>query len=547
LISCNQKTEKIQSKNKSPNILLIVADDLGYSDISPFGGEIQTPTLNKLANEGLIFSNFHVLPTCSPTRSALLSGNDNHVAGVGVMREFIYPEIENLPGYEGHLSDRVAILPEILNKAGYNTYMAGKWHLGDKDEQSPYARGFKETFALMEGGGSHWADMRSISAVENMTYRKNGKKISELPPDFYSTKNYTDSIIHYIDHYKNDEKPFFAYLSFTAPHDPLHAPEEYIEKYKGQYNIGWDALRAQRLQGLKNSGAIDTGVNELPINGMIPQWDTLSEEMKVEFTRDMEVYAAMVDYMDMSIGRLLQYLKDNNLYNNTIIVFFSDNGPNGAPVTAYPGNEDGRYLSTFNNDTNNRGLHNSFIEMGPGWAQAAASPFRLYKSFTSEGGIRSPLIIKPTIDSKIEKGWNKSFLHVTDMMPTFLEIARAIYPIEVDGVKVKQPIGKSILPILNGEALMIHKNEGMGYELFEMKAYIMGDWKILRLPAPFGNNDWELFNIANDPGEIHDLSLQYPEKKSELLEAWHTYAIQNEVHDHKGRFDALYRKIYGVK
>ena len=238
LVSCNLSEEHEQKIDSRPNILLIVADDLGYSDISPFGSEIETPNLSLLANEGIIFSNFHVLPTCSPTRSALLSGNDNHVAGLGVMHELSYPEIENLPGYVGHLSDQVATIPEILSSAGYNTYMTGKWHLGYEDEQSPYARGFMETFTLMTGGGSHWADMRPLSPPQTMVYRNNGKVLTELPSDFYSTKNYTDSLIRFIDQNKEDGKPFFAYLSYTAPHDPLHAPVEFIEKYKDRFNKG---------------------------------------------------------------------------------------------------------------------------------------------------------------------------------------------------------------------------------------------------------------------------------------------------------------------
>jgi len=192
-----------------PNILLIVVDDMGYSDIVPFGGNIQTPVLDQLAKEGMLFSNFHVLPTCSPTRSVLLSGNDNHVAGLGVMGEMSYPEIENLPGYAGHLVDQVATVPEILKSAGYHTYMTGKWHLGEEDEQSPFKRGFEKTFALMSGGGSHWGDMKPVSPLQNMIYRKNGKRISELPETFYSTKDYTDSIMAFIERNKNDEKPFF--------------------------------------------------------------------------------------------------------------------------------------------------------------------------------------------------------------------------------------------------------------------------------------------------------------------------------------------------
>jgi len=399
----------------------------------------------------------------------------------------------------------------------------------------------------MDGGGSHWADMKPATEVPGMTYRNNGQNLTELPPDFYSTKNYTDSLIHFIDHNKKDGKPFFAYLSFTATHDPLHAPKEYIDKYKGHYDIGWDSLRLERLEALKQIGLINADLIELPFSAMVPKWESLSVEMKEEYARDMEVYAAMVDYLDMSVGRIIQYLKENNLYDNTLIVFFSDNGANGAPASAYPGNGDGKYLATFNNKLENRGLPNSYIEMGPGWAQAVSSPFRLYKSFTSEGGIKSPMIIKSPGSTNKRGEWNHSFIHVSDILPTFLNITGASYPSEIDSKSINPPIGKSILPILLGESTSVHENDGMGYELFEMKAFIKGDWKILRLPVPFGNNDWELFNLKDDPGELHDLSRQNPEKKTELVEAWREYALQNNVYDHKGYFDALYRKIYSVE
>lgn len=254
-----------------------------------------------------------------------------------------------------------------------------------------------------------------------------------------------------------------------------------------------------------------------------------------------------VDYMDMSIGRLFDYLKGNDIYDNTLVVFFSDNGANGAPVSAYPGNADGAYLGSFDNELENRGLANSFIDMGPGWAQAVSSPFRLYKSFTSEGGIKAPVIVKLPGASAGDGSWNHSFVHVTDIMPTLLELAEATYPETVNGKAVKAPIGDSILPILMGETDTIHVDKGMGYELFEMKAYIQDGWKLLRLPAPFGSGEWTLHNLREDPGEMHDLSDEHPNQKAELLKAWQEYAERNEVFDHKGRFDALYRRAYGVE
>lgn len=546
--SCQQKDEtKKEETSSKPNIILIVADDLGFSDIGPFGGDIQTPILDKFAKESMLFSDFHVLPTCSPTRSVLLTGKDNHIAGLGIMGEASYPELKGLPGYTGHLSNQVITLPEILQSNGYHTYMAGKWHLGEKDGQTPADRGFEESFALLQGGGSHYSDQKPLSPPQVMDYRVNGKKVLALPADFYSAKNYTDTLISYIDKNKADHKPFFMYASYTTPHDPLQAPKAYIEKYKGKFDMGWDSLRTLRLNNLKALGIIPKEVNDFAPSG-IPKWESLNAQQKKEFARDMEVYAAMVDYLDMSIGRIIDYLKKEGLYDNSMILFMSDNGANGVMATTYPGNGDGKYLSSFDNSLDNRGLPNSFIEMGPGWAQASSAPFRLFKSFTSEGGIKAPLIIKlPTAEKKNEGQWNKSFIHVSDIMPTVLALAGANYPKEIKGKPVKQPIGKSILPILKGERTAIHSNEGMGWELFERKAYIKGKWKILRLAKPFGTGSWQLYNIEKDPGEINDLSQQFPAKKDSLISDWKKYAKENDVVDHKGYYDLLFEKSLSGK
>jgi len=545
LYGCNQPGEKKESTVNKPNILLIVADDLGYSDIAPFGGNINTPVISELAKEGLSFSNFHVQPTCSPTRSSLLTGNDNHVAGLGIMSEMNYPELAalNLPGYQGALSKQVATIPEVLRGYGYHTYMVGKWHLGEGPGKDPYDRGFEESFILGGGGGSHWSDKRGGSPVMHMEYTRNGKPV-DLPDDFYSSKNYTDSLISFIDKNRAENKPFFAYLSFTAVHDPLHVPKEYIEKYKGKFDMGWDSLWLERLENLKALGIVSKDINKFSKNPQIPEWNKLPQELKDEFARDMEVYAGMLEYLDMSVGRVFDYLKKEGMYDNTLIIFISDNGANGATAKTYPGNADGKYLSTFDNSMDNRGLKNSFIETGAGWAQASSSPFRYFKSFTSEGGIKVPLIIKMPGNMKNAGQWNEGFIHVSDIMPTILEIAQAQYPKEYNGNAIHPLIGESIMPVLKGDSVTVHSNDGYGWELFEMKAYIKGDWKILRLPQPFGTGTWELYNLKSDPAETTDLSGQFPEIKANLIEEWNIYAQQNEVHDHQGHFDEFYRNSF---
>ena len=530
---CQQRQETAEGPETAtrPNVLLIVADDLGYSDIGSFGGEIETPALDQLAEEGLRLSNFHVLPSCSPTRSVLLSGTDNHVAGIGTMGEMITPEMEGHPGYEGYLNFQVAALPEVLRAGGYHTYMAGKWHLGLEETTIPYARGFEETFILAPGGGSHWNDRKPLSPPQTMIYRRNGEPVEELPEDFYSTKHYTDIMLQWIERNTGDGKPFFAYLAYTAPHDPLHAPKEYIEKYKGKYDQGWDVLREERLQRLKELGIIPEDAQPFPRLPSVKAWEEMSIEEREEAARDMEVYAAMVDYMDEQIERVFDYLKAIDEYDNTMVIFFSDNGANGHPRTAYPGQTD-EYLDSFDNSLQNRGLKNSYIEMGPGWAQASMAPSRMFKAFTAEGGIRAPFIVKLPGAMSNAGTMNHSFFHVRDIMPTILDIAGISHPQELDGRQVVPMQGRSVLDLLEGRVETPYAEASqVGYELFGLKAFFDGDWKILWMPPPFGPGDWQLFNLRDDPGEIEDLSDQFPERLEEMIARWEQYKESNGVLD----------------
>ncbi len=535
LVGCKQETETLEESSsaepRQPNILLIVADDLGFSDIGSFGGEIATPTLDRLANEGLQLSNFHVLPSCSPTRSVLLSGTDNHVAGMGTMGELLSPEMEGHPGYVGYLNFEVAALPEVLNAGGYHTYMAGKWHLGHEEDTTPHARGFDETFALLPGGGSHWSDQKPLSPPQIMVYSRNGEKVDSLPGDFYSTTYYTDTILNSIDQGKDDGKPFFAYLSYTAPHDPLHAPKAYIDKYRGKYDKGWDVLGEQRLQSLKALGIVHKDTKSFPRLASVKAWNEMSTEAKAEAARDMEVYAAMIDYMDEQIARVFDYLKEIGEYDNTMIIFLSDNGANGHLPTAYPGQTD-EFLNSFDNSLENRGLINSFIETGPGWAQASMAPSRMFKAFTAEGGIRAPLMVKLPGAMPNAGTMNHSFFHVRDIMPTILDVAEVELTQTVNGRPVVPMQGGSVLDFLSGKAKSPYVGaDQVGYELFGMKAFFDGDWKILWMPPPFGPGDWQLYSLSEDPGELIDLSDQHPEKLAKMISQWERYKVENRVLD----------------
>ncbi len=527
----SQEQAQVGKPDKRPNILLIVADDMGYSDIGAFGGEIDTPTLDRLANESLRLSNFHVLPSCSPTRSVLLSGVDNHLAGIGTMGEFKTPEMEDYPGYAGYLNFEVAALPELLRAGGYRTYMAGKWHLGDEPETRPHARGFEETFALMPGGGSHWNDRRPLSPPQTMVYMRNGEPVESLPDDFYSTKYYTDTMLKFIEDDRGDDSPFFAYLSYTAVHDPLHAPKEYIDKYRGTYDSGWDDLRQKRLQALKDLGIVPAAAVAYPRMPSVNAWSEMPQDEREIAARDMEVYAAMLDYMDEQILRVFDYLKETGEYDNTMILFFSDNGANGALPMAYPGQTE-EFLSSFDNSLENRGLVNSYIEMGPGWAQASMSPGRMFKGFTSEGGIRSPFIVKLPGTMSNAGSMSSEFVHIRDIMPTILDIADVSHPGEFEGRVVRPMQGQSLLDFFSDKAKTPYAGAAqVGYELFGLKAYFDGNWKILWMPPPFANGEWELFNLAEDPAETNDLSSEYPEKVGEMVKWWEQYKEDNSVLD----------------
>ncbi len=537
VMGCNQKPkpsdEAASVKSERPNILLIVADDMGYTDIGSFGSEIATPTLDTLAAEGLQLTNFHVLPTCSPSRSVLLSGVDNHKAGLGTMGEMTTPEMKGIPGYEGYLNFDVASLPETLKAGGYHTYMVGKWHLGHDAKTSPYARGFEETFILVPGGGSHWSDKKPVTPAHDqiMVYQRNGKPMDSLPEDFYSTKNYTDNVLQWMHKNQGDGKPFFAYLAYTAPHDPLHAPKEYIDKYKGMYDGGWDELREKRFQALVDLGILHKDTKPFPRLNSVKAWDELAPDEQKEAARDMEVYAAMIDYLDEQILRLFDYLKETGEYDNTMIIFISDNGANGGSSAEYPGQTEA-YMNSFDNSLENRGLPNSFVDPGPGWAQASMAPSRMFKGVTAEGGIKAPMLVKLPDKMANAGKMNHSFFHIRDIMPTLLDVANVSHKEEINGRKVIPMDGRSVLELFNGEAKTPYTGANqVGYELFGLKAYFNGDWKVLWMPEPIGKGDWELLNIKEDPAELKDLSIENPQKLKELVSQWERYKEENGVLD----------------
>jgi arylsulfatase len=527
IFSCSEKKEKIDLDGR-PNILLIVVDDMGYSDISPFGGEINTPNLSSLAKDGMIFTDFHTGPSCSPTRSMLISGTDNHLAGLGSMGEAIAPNQVGKPGYEGYLNDRVVSFANLLQDAGYFTAMSGKWHLGEEPEHDPFNRGFQKAFTMLQGGASHFDDEWMMYANYTPTYREDGVRV-HVPKGFYSTEFYTDKIIEYIDG-REKEKPFFAYLSFTAVHDPLHLPDDFLDKYKGQYDAGYDVLRTERLDKMEQLGIIPSGVQPFPRLPMIPEWDNLPDEQKKVEARQMELYAAMVENVDFHIGRVIQHLKQSGDYQNTLIIFFSDNGANGAEMHMYPGTDEAWVKRNSDNRFENMGRQFSRIAQGMAWAQVSMTPFRLVKAFTSEGGIRSPLIINsPDINSPGSQ--SDAFTHVMDIAATILDQAGVDNPgTSYNGKEIHPIRGHSMMDVLQGKSEIIYNNNTpVCWEAFGFRAVRMGDFKLLWLPEPFGNEDWQLYDLSKDPGEMNDLSKQFPEIRENMIEIWNQYAIETGV------------------
>ena len=362
--STMSRCQGAEKEAKRPNVLLIVVDDMGYSDIGPFGGEIRTPNLDMMAKSGRLFSDFHTAPTCSPTRSMLLSGTDNHLAGLGSMGEAIAPNQKGKPGYEGSLNQRVVSIATLLRDNGYFTCMTGKWHLGEELQHDPSRRGFQKAYALLPGGASHFEDEWMLSANYTPIYRENGIRV-HVPKGFYSTEFYTSKLIKYLDGHTADV-PFFAYLSFTAPHDPLHAPDDWIDKYKGNYDTGYDVLRRSRLKRLKEIGLIAPGVKPSPRLPTVVAWDKLTDRQRKSEARKMELYAAMIENIDHHLGRLFHHLKETGQWENTLVIFFSDNGANGAEMHQYPQTDKAWVERNSDNRYENMGRPFSRIATGPG-------------------------------------------------------------------------------------------------------------------------------------------------------------------------------------
>ena len=525
-----QAVEDAVEDERPPNFLVIVADDLGWSDLGALGGEIRTPSLDRLAAEGTLVTSFYVAPTCAPTRAMLMTGVDHHQAGLGVQSGL---RASNQVGinYEGQLHDGVVTVAEALAEQGYQTFMAGKWHLANEDAQGPHNRGFQRSFTLLTGAASHFADQRPISPVEIPEYVRDGEPVEELPADFFSSTAYADALLDHLGERQSDA-PFFAYLSFTAPHDPLHVPNEWLDRYRGAYSDGPVATREARARRQVALGLIPEGAglwNYPRFPGWFPNhaapWADRSAEQRAKDARRMEIYAAMVEHMDAQIGRVVDYLAAEGALERTYVLFFSDNGASSPGPLIYPGTTPEWFAENWSNAHATRGQPGNFTVLGREWASAAVTPWKLFKNSVSEGGIRSPLIVRgPAVASGV---FNPAIAHVMDVAPTLYELAY-LNPATVPLFEGKTlPQGVSLMPVLTGEAASVR--DSIGVHLFGNRGYRRGQWKISNTQPPMSTGQWELFDLEADPGEVNDLAEARPELLAELLAEYGQYLERHAV------------------
>ena len=524
LITLSLVTGAARAAERPPNILLILADDLGYSDLGCYGGEIRTPNLDALATGGLRFTQFYNGARCCPTRASLLTGVYAHQAGVGDMTGDAGVKY---PGYRGRLSERCVTIPEVLRRVGYRTYMVGKWHL--TGNPGPIRRGFDEFYGMIGGFNTFWKETPFYTRLpQGRTPR------SYAPGHFYSTDVFADYALDFLtEARRTNERPWLLYLAFNAPHFPLHAPEEEIAKYEKLYAQGWDKVREQRLVRMKDLGLVarDTLLSprsRIPetrfsaetgwANKDNPAWDSLPADRRADLARRMAVYAGMVDRMDQAIGRVVADLKQNGELENTLIVFLSDNGacaewdPWGFDGTSGPKNvlHQGAALKEV-------GGPDSYISYGSGWANACNTPLRLYKHYGHEGGISTPLIIHWPAGVAAKGALRTEPGHIIDLMATFTDVSGAEYPATMNEQSVWPMEGKSLVPAFDnrplGRDLLAWEHEGN-------RAIRVGKWKLVALRR----EPWELYDIESDRVELHDLAAKYPDRVKELAEKWEAWA-----------------------
>lgn len=511
-ISSGCKTEAGQEPSR-PNIVLVMADDMGFSDVGAFGGEIETPNLDQLAEGGLRFTQFYNAGRCVPTRGSLLTGLYPHQAGVGWM---VAPS--DRPGYLGRLNERSVTFAEVLKEAGYQTFMSGKWHVTHYEytnpeptlhrESWPLQRGFDRFFGTLSGAGSYYSP---VSLMQD-------NEFIEPEEDFYYTDAITEHAIRFIEE-SNSERPFLLYVSNVAPHWPLHALLEHVRKFENEYNEGWDTMRADRRRRMAEEGIISDDWPLTPRDERVPSWDEASDKSWENYR--MAVYAAQVYSMDLGVGRLIETLKANGRFENTLILFLSDNGASSEIIQG----TDTRHGYFERGGTTPEvfpGEPDTYASYGIGWANASNTPFRLYKSWMHEGGIATPLIAHwPEVIA--ENDITHQTGHIMDLMATFIDISGAEYPETKDGQQITPIEGRSLLPIFQGETREGH--EAIYWEHEGNRAVRQENWKLVSVD----NGEWELYDMEGDRTEMNNVVEEYPEKASRMAEMWEEWAVRSNV------------------
>lgn len=510
---------------RRPNIVVLVADDWGFSDVGAFGGEIATPNLDLLAYQGVRFSNFHVAASCAPTRAMLMTGVDNHRNGVGNLRETMPAEHVGRPGYQGTLNTRVVTVASLLQDSGYRTYITGKWNLGSEPYNLPNQRGFDKSIVQGDTGSDNWEPSRRyLPHLPEVYWFEDGQR-AHMPSDYYSSTYFVDRMLDYIAKDTRQNQPFFAYLGFQANHVPLQAPVSFIRKYKGRYQQGWTALREARMKRAAELG-LTPSPTAMVTMGTTTDWDRLSPNERRHMEKEMEVYAGMAEAMDFEVGRLVTHLKDTGQFDNTVFVFLSDNGPEGSDY-----HEAQLWLKTqYSQDTSTLGAKGTYGITGPGWASASASPLATYKFYAGEGGIRTPLFIAGGRRTRSQQ-ISSALTHVTDIAPTLLDLAQVESPgTRYRNQSVEPMVGHSLLPILQGAADTVRRpDEVLGYELSGNRALFRGTLKLVNNMPPVGDGQWHLYDLRNDPGETKDLRAERIQDFQSMQTAYAQYARDNGV------------------
>ncbi len=495
LVSCKEnKTSIRENLPEKPNIILILADDMGYSDLGSYGSEIKTPSLDKLAHNGLRMTQFYNASRCCPSRASLLTGLYPHQANMGFMQEDCH-----LPSYGGHLPDNAITIAELLKENGYNTAMSGKWHVGNDEKYWPTKKGFDKFYGFPHHGGAYFYPFPGDQVLYD------GDSIITPSKDFYSTDAINDNAIKFVDEMSKDDKPFFLYLAHVAPHFPLQAKEKDIAKYCGQYKKAFEEVRNNRFEKMKKEGILPQNFPISEIDKKVPDWDSLTEEEKDDFDLRMSVYAAQIDCMDQGIGKLIDTLEALNQLDNTMIVFLSDNGGTRE-------------------DYSNPNLNAPIGEPGSfgcyklPWANVSNTPFRMFKHWGYEGGIRTPFIVyypKIIKESRIDN----QPAHIMDIMSTIVDITGSEYPKSYNGHAITPTLGKSLVPVFKNETRAPH--EGLFWEHEGNKAARIGSWKWVNA---YPEQHDELFNLSLDPTENTNLAKTHPEQLDKMKAAWQKWA-----------------------